>query len=192
VRKAGYSRETRETTVTAKVNLDGTGKAEIDTSVKFLDHMLTSMATHSLIDIKVEAVGDLVHHIVEDVAIVLGEALLKAVSQDKLITRFADATVPMDESLATCTIDIGNRPYHIIDLDLVNPMIEDIASEDIVHFMESLSQSLRANIHLKVLYGSNDHHKAEAAFKALARCLSQAVSLDPRRKEVPSSKGVLM
>lgn len=192
MRKAGYSRETRETTVTAKVNLDGTGKAEIDTSVKFLDHMLTSMATHSLIDIKVEAVGDLVHHIVEDVAIVLGEALLKAVSQDKLITRFADATVPMDESLATCTIDIGNRPYHIIDLDLVNPMIEDIASEDIVHFMESLSQSLRANIHLKVLYGSNDHHKAEAAFKALARCLSQAVSLDPRRKEVPSSKGVLM
>ncbi len=192
MRKAEYSRETRETTITAKVNLDGTGKAEIDTSVKFLDHMLTSMATHSLIDINVKAVGDLVHHIVEDVAIVLGEALLKAVSQDKLITRFADATVPMDESLATCSIDIGNRPYPVIDLDLVNPMIEDIASEDIVHFMESLSQSLRANIHLKVLYGNNDHHKAEAAFKALARCLRQALTLDPRRKEVPSSKGVLI
>ena len=192
MRIAEYTRETRETTITAIVNLDGTGKAEIDTSVKFLDHMLTSMATHSLIDIKVKATGDLVHHIVEDVALVLGEALLKAVSQDKLITRFADSTVPMDESLATCSIDIGNRPYHVIDLDLVNPMIEDIASEDIVHFMESLSQSLRANIHLKVQYGNNDHHKAEAAFKALARCLRQAVALDPRRKEVPSSKGVLI
>lgn len=192
MRIAEFKRETRETTITAKVNLDGTGKAEADTSVKFLDHMLMSLATHSLIDIKVEAVGDLVHHIVEDVALVLGEAILKAVSQDKRITRFADSMVPMDESLATCSIDIGNRPYHVIDLDLDNPMIEDSASEDIVHFMESLSQSLRANIHLKVQYGNNDHHKAEAAFKALARCLRQAVELDPRRKEVPSSKGVLI
>jgi imidazoleglycerol-phosphate dehydratase len=192
MRIAEYTRETRETTITAVVNLDGTGKAEVDTSVKFLDHMLTSLATHSLIDIKVGAVGDLVHHIVEDVAIVLGEALLKAVSQNKLITRFADSKVPMDESLASCSIDIGNRPYPVIDLDLVNPMIEDIASEDIVHFMESLSQSLRANIHIKVQYGDNDHHKVEAAFKALARCLRQAVALDPRRKEVPSSKGVLI
>lgn len=192
MRIADYSRETRETTITATVNLDGSGKAEIDTSVKFLDHMLTSLATHSLIDIKIQATGDLVHHIVEDVALVLGEALLKAVQIDKRITRFADATIPMDESLATCSIDIGNRPYHVIDLGLVNPMIEDIASEDIVHFMESLSQSLRANIHLKVQYGNNDHHKAEAAFKAIARCLRMAVTLDPRRKEVPSSKGVLL
>ena len=192
MRIAELTRETRETTITAMVNLDGTGKAEVDTSVKFLDHMLTSMATHSLIDIKVKVRGDLVHHIVEDVAIVLGEALLKAVSLDKLITRFADSTIPMDESLATCCIDIGNRSYHVIDLDLVNPMIEDVASKDIVHFMESLSQSLRTNIHLKVQYGNNDHHKAEAAFKALARCLRQAVALDPRREEVPSSKGVLI
>lgn len=192
MRQADYSRETRETTITAKVNLDGTGKADVSTSVKFLDHMLTSLATHSLIDIKLEAVGDLVHHIVEDVAIVLGEALLKAVSQDKRITRFADAVVPMDESLASCSLDLGNRPYHVLDLALVNPMVEDIASEDIVHFMESLSQSLRANIHIKVQYGNNDHHKAEAAFKALARCLRLAVALDPRRDEVPSSKGVLL
>ena len=192
MRQAEYSRKTRETTITANVNLDGTGKAEVDTSVKFLDHMLTGLATHSLIDIKVEAEGDLVHHIVEDVAIVLGEALLEAVLQDKRITRFADATVPMDESLATCSIDIGNRPYHVIDLDLVNPMIDDIATEDIIHFMETLSQSLRANIHIKVQYGNNDHHKAEAAFKALARCLRTAVALDPRRTEAPSSKGVLL
>ncbi len=192
MRDAEYSRHTRETVITAKVNLDGSGKAEIDTSVKFLDHMLTSLATHSLIDINVKAEGDLVHHIVEDVALVLGEALLKSVQQDKRITRFADATVPMDEALATCSIDIGNRPYHVIDLDLVNPMTEGLASEDITHFMESLSQSLRANIHIKVKYGNNDHHKAEAAFKALARCLRAAVALDPRRKEAPSSKGVLI
>ena len=192
MRQAEYSRKTRETTITANVNLDGTGKAEVDTSVKFLDHMLTSLSTHSLIDLEIKATGDLVHHIVEDVALVLGESLLKAVSQDKRITRFADATVPMDESLATCSFDLGNRPYHVIDLELVNPMIEGIASEDIVHFMESLSQSLRANIHIKVIYGNNDHHKAEAAFKALARCLRKAVTLDPRRTEAPSSKGVLL
>lgn len=192
MRTAEFSRKTRETTITATVNLDGEGIADIQTSVKFLDHMLTSLATHSLIDIKIRATGDLVHHVVEDVAIVLGEAILKAVQIDKRITRFADATVPMDESLATCSIDIGNRPYHVIDLDLVNPMTEGLASEDIVHFMESLSQSLRANIHIKTLYGNNDHHKAEAAFKALAKCLRKAVTLDPRRKEVPSSKGVLI
>lgn len=192
MRKAEYSRETRETTITAKVNLDGTGNADIDTTVNFLDHMLVSLATHSLIDIKIRAEGDLVHHIVEDVAIVLGEALLRAVQQDNRITRFAHSTVPMDEALATCSIDIGNRPYHVIELGLVNPMTEGLASEDIIHFMESLSQSLRANIHIEVQYGNNDHHKAEAAFKALARCLRVAVTLDPQRKDVPSSKGVLI
>ena len=192
MRKSEYKRTTRETDITARVNLDGSGEAEVDTSIKFLDHMLTSLATHSLIDISVKATGDLSHHIVEDVAIVLGEALLKAVSQDKRITRFADATVPMDESLARCSIDIGNRPYHVIELCLDNPMIEDMSTQDITHFMETLSLSMRANIHIEVLHGSNDHHKAEAAFKALARCLRTATSLDPRRKDVPSSKGVLM
>ena len=192
IRKAENKRETRETIITSNVNLDGSGKAEVDTSIKFLDHMLTSLATHSLIDISLKATGDLSHHIAEDVAIVLGEALLKAVSQNKRITRFAEATVPMDESLATCSIDIGNRPYHVIDLGLVYPMIEDMATEDITHFMETLSGSMQANIHIKVLHGSNDHHKAEAAFKALARCLRVASALDPRRKDVPSSKGVLI
>jgi len=192
IRKAEYTRETRETDITARVNLDGSGKSEIDTSIKFLDHMLTSLATHSLIDITVKAVGDLRHHIAEDVAVVLGEALLKAISQDKRIKRFGEATIPMDESLATCSIDIGNRPYHVIHLDLVYPMIEDMATEDITHFMETLSQSMRSNIHIKVLHGSNDHHKAEAAFKALAKCLRVATALDSRRKDAPSSKGVLL
>jgi len=191
MRTAEYTRKTRETDITAKVNLDGTGIAEIDTGIKFLDHMLTSLATHSLIDIEIKAKGDLRHHISEDTALVLGEALYQALKLDKRITRFADATVPMDESLAACSIDLGGRPYSVIDLGLVNPMTEDIANEDLTHFMESLATSLRTNIHIQTKYGDNDHHKAEAAFKALARCFRQATGIDPRRTETPSSKGTL-
>ena len=191
MRTAEYTRKTRETEITAKINLDGAGIAEIDTGINFLDHMLTSLATHSLIDININATGDLRHHIAEDTALVLGEALYQALQQDKRITRFADASVPMDESLASCSLDLGGRPYSVIDLGLVNPMTEDMANEDITHFMESLAPSLKANIHITVKYGTNDHHKAEAAFKALARCLREATSIDPRRNEAPSSKGTL-
>jgi len=191
MRTAEYTRQTRETDITAKVNLDGTGVAVIDTGIKFLDHMLTSLATHSLIDIDIKGAGDLRHHIAEDAALVLGEVLYQALKLDKRITRFADAIVPMDESLAVCSLDLGGRPYSVIDLGLVNPMTEDLANEDITHFMESLATSLKANIHIQVKYGSNDHHKAEAAFKALARCLRQATGIDPRRSETPSSKGTL-
>jgi imidazoleglycerol-phosphate dehydratase len=191
LRKAEYRRETRETTIMAKVNLDGTGKSEITTSINFLDHMLTSLATHSLIDITVDAKGDLAHHIAEDTALVLGEALREALQQDKRITRFADARVPMDESLASCSIDLGGRPYSVINLGLVYPKTEDMANEDIVHFMTSLAFSLKANIHIKLEYGYNDHHKAEAAFKSLARCLRTATAIDQRQTKVPSSKGVL-
>ena len=191
MRTAEYKRKTRETEITAKVNLDGSGISEIDTGIKFLDHMLTSLATHSLIDLNIKATGDLRHHIAEDTALVLGEALYQALQQDKRITRFADASVPMDESLAVCSLDLGGRPYSVIDLGLVNPMTEDMANEDITHFMESLAISLRANIHIQATYGSNDHHRAEAAFKALARCLRKATGIDPRRTEAPSSKGIL-
>jgi len=191
MRTAEYKRKTRETEITAKVNLDGSGISEIDTGIKFLDHMLTSLATHSLIDLNIKATGDLRHHIAEDTALVLGEALYQALQQDKRITRFADASVPMDESLAVCSLDLGGRPYSVIDLGLVNPMTEDMANEDITHFMESLAISLRANIHIQATHGSNDHHRAEAAFKALARCLRQATGIDPRRTEAPSSKGIL-
>jgi imidazoleglycerol-phosphate dehydratase len=148
-------------------------------------------AEYSLIDIEVKATGDLRHHIAEDTALVLGEALRQALQQDPRITRFADATVPMDESLAVCSIDLGGRPYSVFDLGLVNPMTEDMANEDMIHFMETLATSLRANIHIKVQYGYNDHHKAEAAFKALAHCLRTATAIDPRRLDAPSSKGTL-
>jgi imidazoleglycerol-phosphate dehydratase len=191
MRTAEYTRKTRETEITAKVYLDGSGIAEIDTSIKFLDHMLTSLATHSLIDINIKARGDLQHHITEDTSLVLGEALYIALQVDKRIKRFADASVPMDESLAICCLDLGGRPSNVIDLRLMNSNTEDMANEDISHFIESLAISLRASIHIHVKYGSNNHHKAEAAFKALAKCLREATAIDPRRIEVPSSKGTL-
>jgi len=185
------SRRTSETDIHVKVNLDGTGIADVSTGIKFLDHMLKSLATHSLIDIKIQAVGDLAHHILEDVAICLGEALLKALGDAKSIKRFGYAIVPMDCSLAFAAVDLSRRPYVKVDLKLRGNKIEDMPCENIIHFIESLSTALRANIHVWVQYGSNDHHKVEAAFKALALSLRQAFSIDPRRRGVPSSKGVI-
>ena len=184
-------RKTRETEVTVKVNLDGEGKAEVKTGMSFLDHMITSLATHSLIDITASVKGDLKHHAVEDLALCLGEALSKALGTRDGIVRFGYATAPMDCSLAFAAVDLVKRPYFKIDLNLRGKKVEDIAVEDINHFFESLATSLSANVHVFVQYGSNDHHKAEAAVKALALSLRQAVAMDPRRKGVPSSKGVI-
>ncbi len=184
-------RKTKETEVKVKVNLDGEGKATIATSVPFLDHMLTSLATHSLIDIEASVKGDLVHHMVEDLALGLGEALNKALGAREGITRFGNAAAPMDCSLAFAAVDLVKRPYFKIDLKLRGKKVEEMPCEDIVHFFESLTQTLQANIHIFVEYGSNDHHKAEAATKALALSLRQAATMDPRRKGVPSSKGVI-
>jgi len=185
------SRKTKETEIKVNVNLDGVGTANIDTEIKFLNHMLKSLATHSLIDMTIYARGDLVHHIMEDTAICLGEAILKALGDEESIRRFGYAIVPMDCSLAFAAVDLSRRPYVKVDLKLEGRMIEDMPSENIIHFIESLAMSLRANIHVWIQYGSNDHHKAEAAFKALALSLRQAVSIDPRRKGIPSSKGVI-
>jgi len=184
-------RKTRETEVRVKVNLDSEGKANVNTGVSFLDHLLTSLATHSLIDITATVKGDLRHHAVEDLAICLGEALNKALGNREGIIRFGNATAPMDCSLAFAAVDLVKRPYFKIDLKLRGKKIEDMPTEDINHFLETLATSLQANVHVFVQYGSNDHHKAEAAVKALALSLRQAVALDPRRKGVPSSKGVI-
>jgi len=184
-------RKTKETNVCVSVNLDGEGKATTSTKVPFLDHMLTSLATHSLIDISASVEGDLVHHCVEDLALGLGEALNKALGTREGITRFGSAAAPMDCSLAFAAVDLVKRPYGKLDLKLKGKKIEDMPTEDIIHFYESLIQTLQANIHILVLYGSNDHHKAEAATKALALALRQATTIDPRRKGVPSSKGVI-
>jgi imidazoleglycerol-phosphate dehydratase len=184
-------RKTCETEVHVKVNLDAEGKADIDTGVSFLDHLITSLATHSLIDITAKVKGDLKHHAVEDLAICLGEALNKALGKREGINRFGYAAVPMDCSLAFSAVDLVKRPYSRIDLKLRGKKVEDMPSEDIYHLLETLATSLTANIHVWVEYGNNDHHKAEAAIKALALSLKQAVALDPRRKGVPSSKGVI-
>jgi imidazoleglycerol-phosphate dehydratase len=184
-------RKTKETEVRVKVNLDGEGKAAINSGVPFLDHMLTSLATHSLIDIDASVKGDLAHHCTEDLALGLGEALSKALGAREGITRFGNAAAAMDCSLAFAAVDLVKRPYFKLDLKLRGKKIEGMPTEDIVHFFESLTQTLEANVHIFVEYGSNDHHKAEAATKALALSLRQAVTVDPRRKGVPSSKGVI-
>jgi imidazoleglycerol-phosphate dehydratase len=191
MRTAEVNRKTRETEVHVKVNLDAEGKADVNTGVSFLDHMITSLATHSLVDIAATVKGDLRHHAVEDLAICLGEALNKALGTREGITRFGNAAAPMDCSLAFAAVDLVKRPYFKIDLKLRGKKIEDMPTEDINHFLETLATSLQANVHVFVQYGSNDHHKVEAAVKALALSLRQAVALDPRRRGVPSSKGVI-
>jgi imidazoleglycerol-phosphate dehydratase len=184
-------RKTKETELIVKVNLDGEGIVTADTGVAFFNHLLTSLATHSMIDLDARVKGDLKHHSIEDLAIGLGEALNKALGTREGIARFGWANVPMDESLGFASVDLVKRPYAVIDLKLKGKRIEDMATEDIVHFFETLATSMQANIHICTSYGSNDHHKAEACTKALALSLKQAVAVDPRRKGVPSSKGAM-
>jgi len=191
MREDEVQRKTRETEVQVKVNIDAEGKANVDTGVSFLDHLITALATHSLIDITARVQGDLKHHAAEDLAICLGEALSKALGTREGINRFGYAAVPMDCSLAFAAVDLVKRPYFKIDLKLRGKKIEDMPTEDIHHFLETLATSLAANIHVWVEYGNNDHHKAEAAVKALALSLKQAAAVDPRRKGTPSSKGVI-
>ena len=185
------SSKTSETDIYVKVNLDGSGSCKVETGIEFLDHMLKSLATHSLIDVTAKAKGDLVHHTLEDVAICLGEAILKALNATSGITRVGYAIVPMDCSLALTAIDLAKRPYVVINLKLRGKKVEDMPCENIMHFLETFAMALRANVHIYIQYGVNDHHKVEAAFKALALALRQAVSLDSRRIGIPSSKGVI-
>jgi imidazoleglycerol-phosphate dehydratase len=192
MRKVKVERKTEEVNITLELNVNGKGTSEVETGIKFLDHLLVTLAKHGLFDLKVKATGDLKHHVSEDVALVLGEALRKVVDKGKGIKRFGSAYVPMDESLARATVDLGGRAYIVRDLELMQPQIEDLETEDIEHFFDSLAQASKANLHLTVLYGSNEHHKIEAAVKALALALKQALQRDPRiGDQVPSAKGVL-
>ncbi len=191
-RSAGVERKTKETDVSVRVTIEGSGKSEARTGIGFLDHMLHSMSTHSLMDVTVRAKGDLQHHIVEDVAITLGKAIGKALGDRVGIRRFGDAIVPMDDGLAIAAVDLVKRPYSVLDLRLERVMIEDAPREDLEHFFGSIAQALEATIHIKVLEGSNDHHKFEAAVKAFALALREAASRDPQRARIrspPSSKG---
>jgi len=191
LREGQFERKTSETEVKVRVNPDGEGKSSVKTGLKFLDHMIKTLSTHSLIDITITAKGDLKHHLVEDIAIGLGEALKNALGNREGINRFGSSMVPMDCSLAISAIDLVKRPYSVIDLKIEGKIIEDMKAEDIYHFLKSLSSSLEANLHLQVQYGSNDHHKIEAAFKALALSLRHATSIDQRRKGIPSAKGAI-
>jgi imidazoleglycerol-phosphate dehydratase len=191
MRTAKVSRETRETRISVEVNIDGNGRSSVDTEVKFLTHMIELLATHSLFDITVHARGDLVHHLVEDLALTLGQAFKEALGDRAGIVRFGYAMVPLDEALAYASVDLAKRPYNVIDLKIDRNGVEDMAREDIYHFARSLTTTLEATIHIIVQHGENDHHKIESGIKALALALRQAVAYDPRRSGVPSSKGVM-
>lgn len=193
-RTAYVQRQTRETSVEVWLNLDGAGEADIHSGVPFLDHLLSHAAVHGLLDLRVQAQGDLEideHHTVEDIAIVLGQALDQALGRREGIRRMGEAHVPMDEALAFAAVDLSGRPYAVIDAAFARPAIGALGTDMIPHFLETLAFHARMNLHARVLYGSSDHHRAEALFKALGRALRQAVEIDPRRAGVPSTKGVL-
>ena len=189
-RTAEVKTKTKETEIKARVNLDGAGKNQVSTGTKFLDHMISAFSTHSLIDIELLAVGDLRHHVIEDSALALGKCISEALGDRNGIRRFGTAFVPMDESLAFASIDLVKRRYFVrSNFEIERNLVEDLPREDALHFFLSLCDSIQCTMHLKVEYGSNDHHKIEACFKALALALRTAVERDPRRTTVPSSKG---
>jgi len=192
VRRATTSRRTRETEVTVSLTLDGSGTASVATGIGFYDHLLTSLAHHALFDLEITASGDLdvdEHHTVEDVALVLGTAFAEALGDRAGITRFGDAKVPMDESLATAVVDCGGRPYAVVDLPFRGERVGELPLQLVEHALESFARTSGTTLHVQGS-GRNDHHLAEAAFKALARALRRACELDPRRAGVPSTKGV--
>jgi imidazoleglycerol-phosphate dehydratase len=189
-RTSVFNRKTKETNITVKVNVDGTGRSSVSTGTNFLDHMIQLLSTHSLIDIQIRAKGDLKHHTVEDTALALGAALSEALGDRNGIRRFGSDYAPMDESLAFVSVDLVKRPYFVpTDLEFRRNYIEDLAREDLQHFFRSFCIAISCTMHIRLIYGSNDHHKAEACFKALALALRKAVALDERRSTTPSSKG---
>ena len=194
-RSATIERKTKETQIELSLNVDGSGRIDVDTGIGFLDHMLTLFAGHGLFDLTVKATGDLhidEHHTAEDVFICLGKALDQALGDRRSIVRTAHSYVPMDEALGLVAVDLGGRPYSVFDAEFVTPRLGQLGTDLLFHLFESLAIHGRMNLHAKILYGRNDHHKAEALFKALARALDAATQIDPRRADVPSTKGTLI
>ncbi|MCL4511499.1 MAG: imidazoleglycerol-phosphate dehydratase HisB [Bacteroidetes bacterium] len=193
-RKASLNRETKETQISCSLNLDGAGKYKVSTGIKFLDHMLELFSKHSLIDLSLKANGDIDvddHHTVEDVAIVIGKCVDKALGEKSGINRYGTAYVPMDESLARCVVDLSGRSYCVFNAEFSRAKVSDLSAEMVEHFFKSITENLKANIHVELLYGKNNHHRAEAIFKAFALALREAVSLNPRIVGVQSTKGKL-
>jgi len=187
-------RETSETSVRVRVDLEGRGRSEIDTGIGFLDHMLELLARHALLDLEVRAEGDLhvdEHHTVEDVGLVLGEAMDRALGERRGIRRYG-FLLPMDESLARVAVDLGGRPYLVFQAEFSRERVGDLPTELVEDFLKGFSDRLRANLHVRVEYGRNDHHRIEAIFKALGRALRAAIEQDPRLgRELPTTKGTL-
>jgi imidazoleglycerol-phosphate dehydratase len=193
-RYAQLSRKTTETDITLKLCIDGSGKSSINTGIGFLDHMLTLFAKHGLMDLEVTAKGDLNvdgHHTVEDIGIVLGQALKEAVGDKKSIKRYGTSYVPMDEALALAALDFGGRPYLVFNVNYTNERVGDMDTELIEEFFRSVSNNAGMNIHINVLYGSNNHHVTEAVFKAFGRAVDEATGIDERIVGVMSTKGSL-
>ena len=184
-------RKTKETQVLAKVNLDGCGKARVDTSIKFFDHLLESFAKHGCLDLDVKARGDFGHHIAEDVMIALGEAIERALGRKVGIERMADAIVPMDDALVLVAVDLSGRAFPDIEARFAKRKLDDLSSDLIIHVLQTLATSGRFNLHVKVMRGRNDHHKAEAIFKGLGVALGRAARVTRRKRGIPSTKGVI-
>lgn len=193
-RTAKVHRKTSETDVAVELNLDGVGRHTLQTQIPFLDHMLAQLATHGLFDLTIEARGDLqvdLHHTVEDVGIALGDAFAQAMGDKRGIRRFASACVPLDEALARVALDISGRPYLLYEAPQLQGRIESFDVALVKEFMRALAMNMKVNLHVAVLYGENLHHCVEAIFKALAKTLDQATTIDPRIAEIPSTKGSL-
>jgi imidazoleglycerol-phosphate dehydratase len=195
VRVATVERNTKETQITGRVDLDGTGIAEVSTGIGFLDHMLEQLAKHSLIDISLRAVGDLYidfHHTTEDTGYVVGEAVSRALGNRAGIARYGNAVIPMDETLTRVSLDASNRPYLIWKVVLTRPKLGEMDTELFKEWFQAFAQSAGITLHVENLYGENNHHIVESCFKGLARALRQAVEIDSRRADaIPSTKGVL-
>lgn len=193
-RQADITRKTKETAIELSLSLDGAGAADINTGIGFYDHMLGHIAHHGNFDLRVQAQGDLhidAHHTIEDIAICLGRAIDQALESRSGIQRMGAAYVPMDEALARVVIDLSGRPYAVIRADFNTPIMGEMPTDLVVHALETIAANAKMNLHADALYGRNDHHKAEALFKAFGRALAQAVALDARRQGIPSTKGTL-
>ena len=194
MRKAAIERETKETQISLSLDLDGSGEGVIDTGIGFFNHMLEILKKHALIDLSVKATGDLdvdYHHTVEDVGLVLGKALNEALGSRKGLTRYGFASVPMDEALCETSLDLGGRPFLVMQCPMKHCMVKDFEVKLVEEFFRAVSVEARANIHLRQVYGDEAHHVCEGFFKSFARALRVAKAIDPLEKGVPSSKGVI-
>ena len=195
MRTAMIERKTRETEIMVSLDLDGTGDYDVDTGIGFLDHMLESFARHAMLDMKVRAQGDLhidFHHTTEDTGIVIGQAIAKALGDFKGINRFGEATIPMDETLTRCALDVSNRPYLIWKVNFTKPKLGEMDTELFKEWFQAVAQNAGITLHMENLYGENNHHIVESCFKAFARALRRAVEPDTRLGDAyASTKGVL-